>query len=78
MAVIVLWLWVGLQRVIVVLPAHTHLLFSLTTCFNNKLVLSYDVASESEITPCIKIDKSLVVYRFSWNIIDEDLTSRIW
>ena len=27
--------------------------------------LSYDVASGSEITPCIKIDKPLVVYRLS-------------
>ena len=28
-------------------------------------VLSYDVASGSEITPCNKIDKPLVVYRFT-------------
>ena len=27
-------------------------------------VLSHDVASVSEITPCIKIDKPLVVYIF--------------
>ena len=27
-------------------------------------ILSYDVASGSEITPCIKIDKPLVVYIF--------------
>ena len=27
-------------------------------------ILSYDLASGSEITPCIKIDKPLVVYRF--------------
>ena len=27
--------------------------------------LSYDVASESEIMPCNKIDKPLVVYRFT-------------
>ena len=26
--------------------------------------LSYEVASWSEITPCIKIDKPLLVYRF--------------
>ena len=32
-------------------------------------VLSNDVASESEITPCNKIDKPLVVYRFSGNIM---------
>ena len=34
-----------------------------------KLNLSYDVASGSEITPCNKIDKVLVVYRFSGNIM---------
>ena len=28
-------------------------------------ILSYDVAPESEITLCIKIDQPLVVYRFS-------------
>ena len=31
------------------------------------VVLSYDVTSGSEITPCNKIDKPLVVYRFSGN-----------
>ena len=30
-----------------------------------QILLSYDVASGSEITPCIKIDIPLVVYRFS-------------
>ena len=34
-----------------------------------KDTLSYDVTSESEITPCIKIDKRLVVYRFSGNVM---------
>ena len=33
------------------------------------LYLSYDVASGSEITPCNKIDKPLVVYRFTGNVI---------
>ena len=28
------------------------------------LNLSYDIASGSEIMPCIKIDKSQVIYRF--------------
>ena len=28
-------------------------------------ILSYDVASGSEITPCNKIDRPLAVYRFS-------------
>ena len=35
----------------------------------NYLSLSYDVASESEITPFIKIDKPLVVYRFGGNVM---------
>ena len=34
-----------------------------------EFTLSYDVASGSEITACIKIDKPLVVYRFSGNIV---------
>ena len=29
--------------------------------------LSYDIASESEITPCNKIDKPQLVYRFTGN-----------
>ena len=32
-------------------------------------LISYDMASRSEITPCPKIDKPLVVYRFSGNIM---------
>ena len=32
-------------------------------------VLSYDVASGSGITPCNKIDKPLVDYRFSGNVM---------
>ena len=34
-----------------------------------QLLLSYDVASGSEITPCNKIDKPLVVYRFTGNVM---------
>ena len=34
-----------------------------------KLTLSYDVASGSEITTCNKIDKPLVVYRFTGNVM---------
>ena len=34
-----------------------------------KQCLSYDVASESVITPCNKIDKLLVVYRFTGNVM---------
>ena len=33
------------------------------------LGLSYNVASESEIVPCIKINKPLVVYRFWGNVM---------
>ena len=32
-------------------------------------LLSYDVAPGSEITPCNKIDKPLVVYRFVGNVM---------
>ena len=38
--------------------------------------LSYDVASGSEITPCNKIDKSLVVYRFTGNVFTSITTLR--
>ena len=38
--------------------------------------LSYDVASESEITPCNKIDKPLVVYRFTGNVMTSITTLR--
>ena len=38
--------------------------------------LSYDVASESEITPCNKICKPLVVYRFSGNVMTSITTLR--
>ena len=43
---------------------------------NVKLHLSYDVASGSEITPCIKIDKPLVVYRFTENVMTSITTLR--
>ena len=36
---------------------------------HNFYILSYDIASGSEITPCNKICKPLVVYRFSRNVI---------
>ena len=35
----------------------------------NISILSYDVASGSEITPCNKIDKPLMVYRFTGNVM---------
>ena len=34
-----------------------------------KQLLSYEIASGSEITPCNKIDKPLVVYRFTGNVM---------
>ena len=40
------------------------------------LNLSYDVASGSEITPCNKIDKPLVVYRFTGNVMTSITTLR--
>ena len=43
----------------------------------NYLHLSYDVASGSEITPCNKICKPLVVYRFSGNVMTSIKTLRI-
>ena len=61
-------------------------LFGLILCkFYNKIMetkqifkqsLSYDVASGSEITPCNKIDKPLVVYRFMGNIMTSITTLR--
>ena len=41
-----------------------------------KSYLSYDVASGSEITPCNNIDKPLVVYRFTGNVIRSIKTMR--
>ena len=43
---------------------------------STKYYSSYDVASESEITPCNKIDKPLVVYRFTGNVITSITTLR--
>ena len=42
----------------------------------HKVHLSYDIASGSGITSCIKIDKPLVVYRFSGNIMTAIATLR--
>ena len=42
-----------------------------------KYILSYDVASGSEITPCNKIDKPLVVYRFTGNVMTSIIMLRI-
>ena len=40
------------------------------------ILLSYDVASGSEITPCNKIDKPLVVCRFTGNVMTSITTLR--
>ena len=40
------------------------------------IILSYEVASGNEITPCNKIDKPLVVYRFSGNVMTSIITLR--
>ena len=44
--------------------------------FMGYVILSYDVASGSEITPCNKICKPLVVYRFTGNVITSITTLR--
>ena len=41
-----------------------------------KILLSYDVESWSKITPCNKIDKPLVIYRFSGNVMSSITTLR--
>ena len=43
---------------------------------HSELILSYDDASGSEITPCNKIDKPLVVYRFTGNVMTSITTLR--
>ena len=39
-------------------------------------IINYDVASGSEITPCNKIDKLLVVYIFTGNVMTPITTLR--
>ena len=50
---------------------HSHQMESGSTvyAYEAELHLSYDVASGSEITPCNKINKPLVVYRFTGNVM---------
>ena len=62
-----------LQCEIVTFLGHTHLHFALVT---GKGFLSYDVASGSEITPCNKINKPLLVYRFTGNVMTSITTLR--
>ena len=44
-------------------------LFGTHVVFLKEFFLSYDVAAESEITPCNKIDKPLVGYRYMGNVM---------
>ena len=44
--------------------------------FHAEFYLSYDVTSGTEIIPCNKIDKPLVVYRFSGNVMTSIATMR--
>ena len=44
--------------------------------FQKEYLSYYDVASGSEITPCNKICKPLVVYRFSGNVMTSITTLR--
>ena len=44
--------------------------------FNLITSLSHDAASASDIMPCNKIDKPLVVYRFSGNAKTSNITLR--
>ena len=41
-------------------------------------ILSYDVASGCDISPCNKVDKPLVVYRFTRNVMTSIKTLRTW
>ena len=75
-----------------VLCYHVYTAITLSSCFNIVLCLlqissvqflesllilfSYVVASGSEITPCNKIDKPLVVYIFSGNVMTSITTLR--
>ena len=49
---------------------------AMLVCIIFEHYLSYGVVSWSEITPCIKIDKPLVVYRFSGNVMTSIKTLR--
>ena len=53
----------------------TNLRFFSTSTYED-INLSYDVASGSEITPCNKICKPLVVYRLTGNVMTSITTLR--
>ena len=84
---IVVWLFltmprVCLQFVVVVFPSVILTIFFVS--YKRKhvhevmcsLYLSHSVASRSEMTSCNKIDKSLVVYIFSGNVMTSITTLR--
>ena len=48
----------------------------MSRCQWNNIFLSYDVASGSEITPCNKICKPLVAYRFTGKVMTSITTLR--
>ena len=52
------------------------MLFFFHAVVNFYQILSYNVASGSVITPCNKIDKPLVVYRFTGNVMTSITTLR--
>ena len=55
---------------------HLNVRSSATVLVRNTLNYHYDVASGSEIAPCNKIDKPLMVYRFKGNIMRSIITLR--
>ena len=56
-----------MPRSILVFSGRYHIISNASLVKN--CILSYDVASGSEITPCNKMDKPLVVYRFSGKVM---------
>ena len=61
----------GIQWMVtdVIVPTHLSLVETVAQVSKIMIILSYDIASGSEITPCNKIDKPLVVYRFMTNVM---------
>ena len=57
-------------------PMEPYCLLRQNRSSEKEIYLSHDVVSESEITPCNKICKSLVVYRFTGNVMTSITTLR--
>ena len=64
------------RRIVFFKEFHTLKCIGHTRVTHSYLLLSYDVASGSEITPCNKIDKPLVVYKFTGNVMTSITTLR--